>query len=103
MFRNIAQKINEYCNTRFVRRRMSVLAPGVFPVWMLDYPNYLQNVTTRAKSTFTGHSGGQICQKNIDFIKHTKCNLMFKIALLVYKNHTKYISARVVVVEDLLL
>ena len=65
MLRNIIIAIcfNLYSMTnfdmRYVRKRMSSLAPGLVPVWIANHPNFLHNVTTQAKSTFTGPSGDQ--------------------------------------------
>ena len=44
---------------------MSAVAPGLVPVWMVDYPDHLDNVTTQANPTFTGSSGDQISDTNI--------------------------------------
>ena len=44
---------------RYVWKRMSAVAPGLVPVWMVDYPDYLDNVTTHANRTFSGSSGDQ--------------------------------------------
>ena len=85
----LQSKINENCNARFVRRRMSAIAPGLVPVWMVDFPNNLHNVTTLAKSSFTGPSGDQICKTNTNFITLTKCSIS---AYLVGKTPTKFMS-----------
>ena len=44
-------------NKRYVWKRLSAVAPGLVPVWAVNYPDFLDNVTAQADTTFSGISG----------------------------------------------
>ena len=59
---------------------MSAVAPGLVPVWMVDYPDYLDNVTTQANQTFSGSSGDQNKYQPCDIQSVALCSILLILA-----------------------
>ena len=59
--------------SRYVEKRMSSLAPGLVPIWMVRHPGALDNVTVQGNSSVYKHTGnhqseslfGEFCSTHI--------------------------------------